>query len=118
MRMNPRAPDGPRHGHYAEHNWVPSQQGGTYRVVHQEHALPDTGAMNVTFSTFMFPVVDMYGAGMPLWRGVPAACQPARDMADLPQYVLPVPQAQLQGAMGPQGLLPSDLVAQFTGKSV
>jgi hypothetical protein len=120
MRQGPFTPNGPRHGHYAKWNYVPNEQDGTFRLVHQEHPLPDPGAQNYTYSTFMFPIQDLYGLrrGEPLSRGVPSAISPAADISNIPVVTLSAPWPNQQGSLGTVALLPSDLVAAISGRTV
>jgi hypothetical protein len=105
---------GERIGHYAPVNYVPDAFAGTFRQVWERHPLPGAGAAEFTYSTFMIPPNNLYGAGTELYRNVPAAVQPATDYID--PFILVNPGQPINGTFGRQALLPSDLVDQFSGK--
>jgi hypothetical protein len=105
---------GERIGHYAPINNVPDAFSGSFRLVWEHHPLPGAGAAEYTYSTFMIPPNNLAGAGQPLDRGVPSAVQPASDA--IQPYILANPGQPLDGTFGRIGLLPSDLVSQFSGK--
>lgn len=114
MRLFGRVPDGERIGHYPPLTNNYDAFSGAYRQVWQRHPLPTAGAAEFTYSTFMIPPNNLYGAGQPLDRGVPAATGPAADYID--PFILANPSQPINGTFGRTALLPSDLVSQFSGK--
>jgi hypothetical protein len=52
-----------RIGHYPQFNNVPSAYEGTFRRVWEEVPSPKNGALNFKYSTYMIPIMPLFGTG-------------------------------------------------------